>query len=247
MSKVVDIWIKELIAARENAQRIVPTVDRPSTAAEAYQIQAGVAQHVGDVGAFKTARKTGAAPIMAPIFAGDIIPSGSDIGVKDVMGIELEVGFQIVKDCPENLADMSLDELAKLLRPVAVIELVDTRLTDAFAEDAIAKLADNQINAGLVIGTPLTDWDGTDFGTVEAKMAAGEDILIDGEAMVPGGSALETFASLARLIGNHCGGLQRGQIVITGSLHPLVYYPAGTVVSGEIAGIGAVSVTLGAA
>lgn len=238
------IWVEELVAARASSRRFVPRIDPPVTIDEAYRIQADVAERVGTIGGFKTARKPGAPSIMAPIFACDIVTSGAQVAVKDMLGVELEVGFEIVEDCPENIADLSLSNLARFLRPVAVIELVDTRVQDLFAGDGIVKLADNQINAGLVVGSVLTNWSGSDFGTLTARMQAGTDVVLEGEATVPGGSALQTFASFARQIDDHCGGLKRGQIVITGSLHPLVYYPMGTLVEGWIAGIGAVSVTL---
>lgn len=243
--QLVDKWVEALVAARATSARCGPPTDRPSTRDEAYQIQAGVARRVGPVGGFKTARKGDAPPIMAPIFAAGIVPTGAQVDVSDMLGIELEIGFEIVEDCPANLGSLPVSELGKLLLPVAVIELVDTRVQGPFAGDEIVKLTDNQINAGLVVGAAATDWSGSDFGKVNARLQAGEDIILDGQTSVPGGSALETFASFARQIGMHCGGLKRGQIVITGSLHPLVYYPKGTLVEGWIDGIGAVSVTLG--
>lgn len=244
MTQLVDTWVSELVAARASARRFV-TADKPTTADEAYQIQAGVARHVGDVGGFKTARKGKAPSIMAPIFASDIVPSDARVSSVDMLGVELEVGFLMTEDCPSDLGNLPLSELCSLLRPLAVIELVDTRVDGPLADCDLVKLTDNQINAGLVVGPPMTDWSGADFGTVTARLQAGTDIVLDGEARVPGGSALETFASLARRIGDHCGGLNPGQIVITGSLHPLVYYPKGTLIQGRIDGIGAVSFTIG--
>lgn len=242
---MIDKWVDDLVAARATSKRFQPRTKQPATVDEAYSIQSGVAQRIGTVGAFKTARKGDASPIMAPIFAGDIVQSGEQVAVKDTLGIELEVGLQIIQDWPLDVTRLPLADMIPLLRPVAVIELVDTRINGPLADDAIVKLSDNQINAGLVIGAEASDWNGSDFGNVEAGMQAGEDLILEGQATVPGGSALKAFASLACQIGSHCGGLKRGQIVITGSLHPLVYYPKGTLVQGWIAGIGTVSVMLG--
>ncbi|MFT4783643.1 MAG: 2-keto-4-pentenoate hydratase [Paracoccaceae bacterium] len=242
----VDAWVDVLLAARETAHRYDVAISKPAHLEDVYRIQSGVAARVGAVGGFKTARRGDAAPIMAPIFHEQIAASGAQLAVKDLLGIELEVGFEILRDCPADVASLPAAELVSILRPVAVIELVDTRIRGPLVDDPFIKLADNQINAGLVVGAAAQDWSGADFGTVQATMRAGADVLLDGETTVPGGSALETFAALAGAIGAHCGGLKPGQIVITGSLHPLVYYPAGTQVSGWIAGIGAVSLTLGA-
>lgn len=242
---VADFWADGIVQARQRSTPFAPTGPKPTDLADAYYIQSTVAAQMGPVGGFKTARKGDAPPIMAPIFADDIVPSGADVAMSELLGIELEVGFEIIGDCPESLATLSVPDLTQLLRPVAVIELVDARVKGPSADDPVVKLADNQINAGLAVGTFAPDWDGSDFGTLQARMQAGDDVILDGQATVPGGSALETFAALNRQIGGHCGGLKRGQIVITGSLHPLVYYPAGTKVAGWIEGIGTVSVNLG--
>ncbi|MFT7057656.1 MAG: 2-keto-4-pentenoate hydratase [Pseudorhodobacter sp.] len=238
-------WISKLAEAHRRGDRFAPTMACPESLEQVYQIQSGVSHQMGAVAGFKLGLKSGQAPIMAPIFAAGVMASGAQVDVSDVMGIELEVGLRILADLPANIAKASLGELAAYLQPVAVIELVGTRITGPFAQDPFVKLADNQINAGLVVGGLAEAWDGDDISVVIAKFRAGPDQILDGAATVPGGSALASFAALVRHIGDHCGGLCKGQIVITGSLHPLVYYPKGTEVTGEIAGIGSVQVTLG--
>jgi 2-keto-4-pentenoate hydratase len=172
------------------------------------------------------------------------VQSGAEVPVLDTMGIELEVGLYIHSDLPPDYACLSTSALAAFVTPVVVIELVDTRVTGPLAQDAMVKLADNQVNAGLVVGDRASGWAGADFGAVQAKFTAGPEVILDGAASVPGGAALETFAALAQDLGPHCGGLKQGQIVITGSLHPLVFVAKGTEVQGQIAGIGAVRVKL---
>jgi 2-keto-4-pentenoate hydratase len=237
-------WIENLILARRTDTRFAPTEKSPQTVAQAYEIQVGVAGQIGAVGAFKTARKPGEAMIYAPIFAADLVQSGAEVPVLDTMGIELEVGLYIHTDLPPDHAGISANALAAFVTPDVVIELVDTRVTGPLAQDAIVKLADNQINAGLVVGDHASGWASADFGAVQAKFTAGPEVILDGAASVPGGSALETFAALAQHLGQHCGGLRQGQIIITGSLHPLVYVAKGTEVQGQIAGIGTVRVKL---
>lgn len=237
-------WIENLILARRSGTRFAPTENGPRTAAQAYDIQAGVVGKMGAVGAFKTARKPGEVMTFAPIFAANLVQSDADVPVSGMMGIELEVGLYLHTNLPPDHAGLSASALAAFVTPVVVIELVDTRVAGPLANDPMVKLADNQINAGLVVGDHALDWAGADFGTVEAKFTAGSEVILDGAASVPGGSALETFAALAQHLGSHCGGLQQGQIVITGSLHPLVYVPKGTIVQGQIAGIGTVRVNL---
>ena len=216
----------------------------PATLAEAYSVQSRVAAALGPVAGFKTARKPGQATIMAPILSRFAMPTGARASLGESVGLELEVGWKIIAPLP-SASDVDLDaELRRCVRPVPVIELVGTRLRGPVANDPIAKLADFQINLGVVIGEPLDDWEGDDFGVVNGRMLAGDQILLDGPAEVPGGSAFTAFKTLFAAIGTHCRGLEVGQVVITGSLHPLTYVDKSCEARGWIEGLGAVTVEL---
>ncbi len=242
--------VDEMVEAISNARmgnRRSSSAWIPESRAQAYAVQTRVAALTGEVAGFKTARKPGQPQIMAPIFARDVLPSGACVASRfgGHLGVELEVGLRLEAPLP---APDSLDFAARAaacLRPVAVIEIVDTRLEGARADAALAKLADNQINAGLIVGPEMAAWNGGQLSRVTARMQAGDACLLYGEADVPGGCAVDTLAALAAMIGDHCGGLQPGQIIITGSLHPLTYVAPGTLVEGEIDSFGAVRVQIG--
>jgi 2-keto-4-pentenoate hydratase len=219
----------------------------PVDANDAYAVQAGVAAVRRSVAGFKTARKPGQPQIMAPIMACDVVENDATVAslFGGPLGIELELGLRIVAPLPDPADPDFVKVLGGCIEPLAVIELVDTRLNGPAAADPLTKLADAQINAGLVIGPMLRGWDGGPLTGTTARMMAGQDALLDGPATVPGGDARETLRALAAMIGGHCGGLQPGQIVITGSLHPLTYVAPGTAVDGWIDGCGGVSVRIG--
>jgi 2-keto-4-pentenoate hydratase len=223
----------------------VPQRHSPSDALEAYRVQAAVAAERGRVAGFKTARKPGEPQIMAPIMASDLVANGTRVASQfgGALGVELELGLRILAPLPAHDDPEFIDALKSCVEPLAVIELVDTRLEDP-AADSLTKLADAQINAGLVIGPVLAGWNGGELAQVDAQMRFGTTVLLDGRAKVPGGDARETLHALSILIGTHCGGLQPGQIIITGSLHPLTYVEPGSVVSGWIDGCGAVTVEI---
>ncbi len=211
---------------------------------QAYRVQAGVARRFGPVGGFKVANKPDAPRIMAPIFAGDIgeSPARIDVPAGEPVGIELEVGFRVEAPLPPLDLAGRRAAVAKCLSAVAAIEIVRTRLADP-ASPAM-KLADNQINGGLVLGAPVRDWQALPVGQVEAFLSLGADVVLDGKAAVPGGDAFDNFLVLEAMVGTHCGGLQPGQVVITGSLNGLPYVSADIAVRGRVAGLGAVSVEL---
>ncbi|MFU8779008.1 MAG: 2-keto-4-pentenoate hydratase, partial [Roseovarius sp.] len=70
------------------------------------------------------------------------------------------------------------------------------------------------------------------------------ETLLDGAAQVPGGDAFATLCALVRALGEHCGGLREGHVVITGSLNGLPWVQAPIVAQGNIAGLGSVTMTL---
>ncbi len=233
-----------LIAAHRSGIRFQPAPPLPTTEAEAYGVQARVAHALGPVAGFKTGLKPGGPSFMAPIRAEFCLSPGARVNMDDRMGIELEVGWKIIAPLPAPHSAGFDAALARAVLPVPVIELVNTRLDGPQATDPLVKLADFQINHGLIIGQPLDRWDGSDFTEVTARCHAGPREILNGAATVPGGSALATLAGLIEVIGDHCGGLQVGQVVITGSLHPLVYLDTPCDVTAGIEGLGDVSLTL---
>lgn len=205
-------------------------------------VQSEVMAALGAIAGFKVGRgAAGQLPTLAPIPAVYCAPNGGERKVRDQLGIELEVGFELIRELPDGAFP---EDVQNYFWPCVVLEVVDTRIAGDLAKDPSFKLADLQINAGLVKGDELTDWDGSDFGTLTAKLVAGAETVLNGETTVPGGSALSNLELLADHIGDHCGGLTVGQIVITGSLCGLPYFGAGTEISGEIDGLGSVSLTL---
>lgn len=234
-----------LLAARRGGPRLSPQQvgNAPSNPAEAYEIQHLVAQATGPVGGFKIARRPGQPQIMAPIFRKDVRQSPAIFGRNEIdrIGIELEVGFCVTSPLPDPGDDAFAERARDCVSVAPVLEIVDTRLTDLDASSPLLRLADNQINGALVVGTPREDWQGMQLETVNASLVLGAQTVLDGPSVVPGGDAFETFLHLARMVGSHCGGLKPGHFVITGSLNGLPFIERGMSVRGWIEGLGEVA------
>jgi len=211
----------------------------------AYRIQEAVARALGPVGAFKTGRKTANdTPIMAPILADRVrrSPARFSRSELDLVGIELEVAFRIDRALPDPADADFADRARGCVSALAAIEMVDSRLTDHNSAHPLWNLADNQINTGLVYGEPVGDWMGMDLSRVAARLQVAGETIFDGIASVPGGDAFDVFCAFARLVGDHCGGLQPGHLVTTGSVTGLRFIEFGQPVQGEIQGLGVVQV-----
>lgn len=234
------------LRARDGGTAVPAHTGAGLTIEEAYQVQAAVTADQGPVGGWKVACKPGAPQIMAPILARDIHRSGSRIRLpsQGPVGVELEIGFRLLAPLPPQ-QDPDFETAARAATEILpVLEIVASRLEDPNGAPPALKLADNQINEALVLGEAVTDWTGFDTATAQARLEIDGELFLDGTAQVPGGDAFANFCALARMAGTHCGGLQPGQIVITGSLNGLPWRALPLTVRGDIDRLGAVSATI---
>lgn len=238
----------DLLRAAHGGGRKLNGADLDNAVADfgaAYRIQDAVTRGLGTVGAFKTGRKAaGETPIMAPILANRVrrSPARFSRSELDLIGIELEVAFRVDRALPDPGDGDFADRARGCVSPLVAIEVVDSRLADHESADPLWKLADNQINAGLVYGEPAGDWTGMDLSRVTASLEVAGETIFDGVAAVPGGDAFDVFCAFARIVGDHCGGLQPGHMVTTGSVTGLRFIEFGQPVHGQIEGLGAVRV-----
>ena len=209
-----------------------------ATPADVQAVQALVAGALGPVGAWKTAPGPDR-PMIAPIFAGDVRPSGATFGTDEIgaCGIELEMAFRLDRPLPPVDAPDFAAALRAAVTPIVVIEVVDGRIEDFTNSPAPAKLADNQSNGGLVLG---------DTGTILAPDAAVRltfdgAVAFEGRAAPPGGDAWGALERFARHVGTLCGGFQVGQVLTTGSLTGMPFIAPGTHVEGTVEGLGGVT------
>lgn len=240
----IDAWAARLSAAYGTAPVAARPDDGPATPAEAYAIQSRTGPALGPVGGFKTGRKQPeAAPIMAPVRAATIWPSGSVIPPQEsrLRGFELEIAFRLEHPLPDPTAPGFAARLRAGVVALPALEIVESRLADPEAAGPLWKLADGQSNHGMVLGAPVADWRSLDPVAPQVRLRLDGTPLWAGAAPVPGGDAFDTFVAFARRVGAHCGGLQPGQVVLTGSVTGLAYATAGQRVEGWIAGLGPVA------
>lgn len=244
------VWriAEHLLLARKSGSLHATPENGPRSTTEAYEIQAMTAERLGPVGGFKAGRKqVGDAPNMAPIQQADIQPTGALVYLDThrKLGVELEIGFVLLADPPNPDASDFLSRLRAAVAALPALEVVESRLADVDVAGPLWKLADNQMNGGIVLGTPVSDWSNCNMRAPNAALMIGGNSVWDGPAPVPGGDAFGTLAAFVGAVGSHCRGLKKGHVVITGSIAGLHSVGAGQKVCGEIAGFGLVSAQFG--
>jgi len=248
MTRIAAI-VDQLLAARSGGPLVQPTEDLPGFDT-VYAIQSGVMAKLGKVGGWKVGRWDAGSPLVfAPIRADLIRPAPDTRQPTEcrLRGAELEVAFRIDAKLPSPGSHDFLPALAACVTPMAVFEIVDSRLAEPKAASKLWQLADFQLNAGLVYGAPLeAPWKPEDFAQPQVQLTADGVDVYHGPATLNINTPFGMLADLVRSCGEHCGGVQPGQIVTTGSFTGLRFFAKGATLNGRIASLPPISVSFAA-
>jgi 2-oxo-3-hexenedioate decarboxylase/2-keto-4-pentenoate hydratase len=187
-------------------------------------------------------------PVFAAIYQSGLRQSGAsfDKGWPLKAGIEPELVARISKDTPTTgtasyTADTIRGHVANLY---CGMELVDNRYVDVTKVGGPGRIADNVLQAALVTGTEVKDWQKLDFPNLKGRS------LLDGKELAKGpgsavmGSALISLAWLANKLIEHGRNLRAGDLILTGSVHPPAFLPGPGVARTEFEGLGGTEITI---
>jgi 2-keto-4-pentenoate hydratase len=240
VTRVEELAAALVAARRERRPLQAQPADAPASLEEAYAIQAAVARALYP-GRRPDSWKVGAAqagvePTATPIFAVADSPAAWTEAAIVELSVEAELGFVLARDIARaETATVPLDEAFDFV--CATIEICDARLANYRDASPLWKLADSQVNAGLVVGSGLP-YDAVDeYAKVRCEVLVGDRIAFDGT----GTHALGDPRVLLRWWLQHAAQrapLQAGDIVTTGTWCGMVEAPAGATVTARMHGIG---------
>ena len=177
-------------------------------------------------------------PTAAPIDAVHRSPATLATAGMNMIGIEAEIGFRIVRDMPAREAPYRQEEVAAAAGEALVtIELCDTRLADWKDAPALWKLADFQSNAALVVGSGTRAWSAIDFREQRVDLRIGER-TIAAIGSHPFGNPFRLMPWIVAHCARRAGGLRAGDIVTTGSWTGLEFAQPGDEIVARFPGIG---------
>ena len=185
-------------------------------------------------------------PVFAGIYQSGLRQSGAvfDKGHPLKPGIEPELVVRIGKDAGPGGKHTADSIRAHIANVYCGMELVDNRYADVTKMSGPARIADNVLQAALVTGTEIKDWQKLDFPNLKGRS------LLDGKELASGpGSAVMgampiSLAWLANKLNEHGKMLKAGDLVLTGSVHPPAFLPGAGVARTEFEGLGGTEITL---
>src|SRR5215469_11340233 len=248
--------IVELFRSRQPMQ-ILPLELCPADLAEAYSIRS-VFQEIeetrgrGAVAGYKIGLTTAVMqrlcgidePCYGAIFSREVHHRRAELAAADYchLGVETEIAFKLGDDLPQGGDPGTIG--AAVESCMAAIELIEDLRYDYRRLDAAAMVAGNVWNAGVVLGTPVTDWQSRDLGRATARLSINGREIGSGRGADVMGNPVNALAWLADKLAADGTPLRRGTIVMTGSMVPIHYPLAGDAVIVEVSGLGSVELVL---
>jgi 2-oxo-3-hexenedioate decarboxylase/2-keto-4-pentenoate hydratase len=121
---------------------------------------------------------------------------------------------------------------------MAAIEVLEDLRHDYKRLSAVAMVAGNVWNAGVVLGSPVTDWRRLDLAALTARLTINGREIGQGKGGDVMGNPLNALAWLADKLANAGTPLKRGMIVMTGSMVPIQFPASGDHAVVEVEGLG---------
>ena len=227
----------------------------PESIDEAYEVQGAyqgaLAQDFGAVAGYKIAYTTTALqqssgisePVAGVILAKNVRQSPAELKSADFLqpGIECEVGVRLGRDLPASGAPYDRDGVSGAVDAVmTAFEVVDNRRTQGqdTQTQLLTTIASNILNAGVVLGEPVTDWRGIHLAGCRGYMKINGELVGEGMGSDVMGHPLEPLAWLANALAAHGQELKAGMVVITGSIVSPKWLSPGDSALIEIEGLG---------
>jgi len=118
-------------------------------------------------------------------------------------------------------------------------ELIDDRSADYsnLAAQLLSGIADNGWNAGVVLGSPLTEWRNIDLAEVRGRLQINDAIAGDGQGKDVMGHPFEALTWFINRLAMRGKSLKQGAIIMTGSIVATKFVNAGDTlrfVAGEL-------------
>ena len=170
-------------------------------------------------------------------------PTELSAGAFHMLGLEAEFAFRLKAAIRPRKAPWSEEEVEKKIGALhPAIEIVDTRLDDWIARGAASIAADNGANAALVIGAPVRKWREHDLAAAKVSLSVDGEVVARGAGRRALGHPVKALTWLANTLSEAGIGLERDQVVTTGTVTGLHYAEAGQTARADFGELGTVEV-----
>lgn len=185
-------------------------------------------------------------PAYGRVMASNVYENGASVAADELCnpGIECEIGMRIASNAGDvTYTSETVGDIVGSVFPA--IEIVENRYGDFLARGTPTLIADDFFHKACVIGDGTENWQNIDLPSVTGRT------IVDGVEKGSGtgadvmGHPFEALAWLANTLADHGERLMAGQIVLTGSVAPVIWVEGRTAQARiELDGLGSVSLSI---
>lgn len=246
---LVEAWRGGRPLTADTATRLAPADE-----AGAYAVQREIAATLGWFAegrphAWKMGASTRtAAPTAAPIADRALRTAPVELGPRDrhtLVGVEVELAVRLARPLAPGCS--AAEARAAVGEVLAAIEICDVRAEAWPTLPPLFRLADQQMNGWLILGSGVADGWSDGYAAGEVVMTVNGAEQLRARAAHPLGDPLYLLPWLAgHAAGQYAGGLQAGDIVTTGTWTGLYAARPGDRIHAAFEGIGEVALSISA-
>ena len=244
-----------LITARRDCTPLaeLPADCRPGTEDEGYAVQeAFVAAQGGRVAGYKvgaTSERSQAflgtdGPFFGRVLASDVLESPARLRAADYPFrlVEPEFAVRLARDLPARSEVYARAEIAEAVAAIyPAFELVTSGLANWNEQGIGSVIADNGVDAALVLGRATESWRDLDLAAHQVTLRVNGELIGEGTGANALGHPLTALAWLANTLSQRGIGLAAGDLVTTGVVTPFHLLEAGDVAEADFGSLGSVS------
>lgn len=238
--------------------RLIDAPSQPPSLSDAYAIQDGFIATLEQSGMTRVGAKIGLSapaalaalgleePVSGLLYDAMHLTDGAELpaGPHVHPHAEAEICFRLGADLDDpNLSEA--DAIAAIDQIMPSIELVNSRFKD-WAGKPMDMVAENVSSGWFVTGTPAEGIDPKTLGEATMQMFVNGEVVAEGQGSATHGGPLLALIWLARNLAKRGHPLKAGDYVMSGTFAAKLPVAAGSDLRVEIAGVGSVSVKLGA-
>jgi 2-keto-4-pentenoate hydratase len=239
----------------------LPDSCEPRDDADAYAIQEALrrlrAPQLGATAGYKVALTSAVmqnmlryfSPFAGPLHANLIHQSGVQLDHTQYgrLCIECELAAVLGTSLRSSNAPYSREQIADAVDTIApALELVDDRNADygTISQLVLTLIADNAWNAGIVLGPALKDWRHLDLAALHGTVIVNGKTTGDGRGRDVLGHPMEALRWLVNTISSQGKDIERGMVVMTGTMISTQFVKPGDNLSFSVDEIGTVQISV---
>jgi 2-keto-4-pentenoate hydratase len=242
-------FVSRLLTARRYSQAILLGPDAPRTLEEGFRAAARYVEAINSpVMGWKVGYSSDGRPIASAMLMDGLRHSGAHWRINPAMPLipEVEIAVRLARDLPaQPMLSYTREQILEACAEIMIgFELIERRIDHTTPPPIFASLADNQGNAGFVMGDAIAPQRRHILNDLRCQFWIDGQINSDQRGGHPKGDPLIPLVDWANHQCDFLGGLKGGQIITTGSLTPLLMMTSPAQLDGAIESIGQVHLTL---